>query len=145
MKKRTLRGQIPEGQIFQLIVDDGRLTNGYKITKFTIAGDGNLSAGNDVTAVLGLNYDTPPTWDWGDNRQIAWSSTNIDGLAGLNAPFSVVDPDHVVIQDLWIQGQTGSAGGTGVINYLIELELMTLSNDESILQLIKERSQNDLR
>jgi len=92
-----------------------------------------------------LNYDTPSTWDWGDNRQIAWSSTNIDGLAGLNAPFSVVDPDHIVIQDLWIQGQTGSAGGTGVINYLIELELMTLSNDESILQLIKERSQNDLR
>jgi len=145
MKKRTLRGQIPEGQIFQLVVDDGRLTHGYKITKFTIAGDGNLSAGNDVTAVLGLNYDTPPTWDWGDNRQIAWSSTNIDGLAGLNAPFSVVDPDHVVIQDLWIQGQTGSAGGTGVINYLIEMELITLSNDQSILQLIKERSQNDLR
>jgi hypothetical protein len=145
MKRRTLRGQIPEGVIQRLIVDDGRLNHGYKITKFTVAGDGNLSAGNDVTAVLGLNYDTPPTWNWGDNRQIAWSSTNIDGLAGLNAPFSVVDPDHIVIQDLWIQGQTGSGGGTGVINYLIELEPMELTDDQAILQLIKERSQDDLR
>jgi len=98
-----------------------------------------------VTAVLGLDYDTPPTWNWGDNRQIAWASTNIDSLAGLNAPFSVVDPDHIVIMDLYIQGQTGSAGGTGVINYLVELEPVELSNDQAILTLIKERSQDDLR
>lgn len=145
MKRRTLRGQIPEGQVKRLIVDDGRLNHGYRVVSFLVAGDGNISAGNDVTAVLGLDYDAPSTWNWGDNRQIAWASTNIDSLAGLNAPFSVVDPDHIVIMDLYIQGQTGSAGGTGVINYLVELEPMELTNDQAILTLIKERSQDDLR
>jgi len=145
VKRRTLRGQFPEGQVKRLIVDDGRLNHGYRVVSFLVAGDGNISAGNDVTAVLGLDYDTPPTWNWGDNRQIAWASTNIDSLAGLNAPFSVVDPDHIVIMDLYIQGQTGSAGGTGVINYLVELEPVELSNDQAILTLIKERSQDDLR
>jgi hypothetical protein len=47
--------------------------------------------------------------------------------------------------DLYIQGRVGASGGTSTINYLIELETVELSNDEAILSLIKERSQDDLR
>jgi hypothetical protein len=32
-----------------------------------------------------------------------------------------------------------------VLNYLIVIEPVNLSDDEAVLQLIKERSQNDLR
>lgn len=145
MRRRTLRGQFVEGENKRLIVDDGRLNHGYKVVGFYVAGDGALSAANDVVATLSLDYDAPFTWNWGDNRQIGWASNNIDGLSGHNAPFSVIDPDHVVIMDLWIQGQTGSAGGTGVINYLIELQPVELTDDQAILALIKERSQDDLR
>jgi len=145
MNRRTLRGQFPEGENRRLIVDDGRLNHGYKVVGFYVAGDGALSAGNDVVATLSLDYDAPFTWNWGDNRQIGWASNNIDSLSGHSAPFSVLDPDHVVIMDMYIQGQTGSAGGTGVVNYLIELEPVELSNDQAILSLIKERSQDDLR
>ncbi len=145
MNRRTLRGQFPEGENRRLIVDDGRLNHGYKVVGFYVAGDGALSAGNDVVGTLSLDYDAPFTWNWGDNRQIGWASNNIDSLSGHSAPFSVLDPNHVVIMDLYIQGQTGSAGGTGVVNYLIELEPVELSNDQAILTLIKERSQDDLR
>jgi len=145
VKRRTLRGQIPEGQVKRLIVDDGRLNHGYRVVSFVIAGDGMLSAANDVSATLSLDYDAPLTWNWGDNRQIGWASTNVDSVSGTDSPFAVLDPDHIVIMDLYIQGQTGSAGGSGVINYLIELEPMELTNDQAILTLIKERSQDDLR
>ena len=144
MKRRTLRGQVVEGVVKRLIVDDGRLNNGYKVTKFVIAGDPGSSA-NDAFATLALDYDSPRSWDWGDNRQIAWASTNVQSTAGTQPFFELVDPDHVVIQDLYIQAQVGSGTGSSVCNYFIELELVELTNDQAILSLIKERSQDDLR
>jgi hypothetical protein len=144
VKRRTLRGQFIEGETKRLVVDDGRLNHGYKVVRFVIAGDPS-SSGNDAFATLSLDYDAPVTWNWGDNRQIGWASTNVQGTAGLEPPFSVLDPDHVVIMDLYIQGQVSSSGGSDVINYLIELEPMELTDDQAILSLIKERSQDDLR
>ena len=143
-RRRTLRGQFIEGEVKRLILDDGRLNHGYKVVSFTVAPD-VTTAGNDAMATLSLDYDAPLTWNWGDNRQIGWASTNGQATAALTAPYSVIDPDHVVIMDLYIQGQVLSAGGTGEINYLIELETMDLTDDESILSIIKERSQDDPR
>jgi hypothetical protein len=144
MKRRTLRGQVIEGDVKRLIVDDGRLTNGYRVTKFVIAGDPGSSA-NDAYATLSLDYDAPRTWNWGDNRQIAWASTNVQSTAGTQPFFELVDPNHVVLQDLYIQAQVGSGTGSSPCNYLIVLEPMELTNDEAILTLIKERSQDDPR
>lgn len=144
MRKRTLRGQITEGEIKRLIVDDGRLNHGYKVTKFVVSGRPDSSA-NDAWALLALDYDTTPVWDWSDNRQIAWSSTNVQSTGGAQPFFTLVDPEHVVILDLYITGTVGSAGGSSVINYLIELEPLDLTYDQAILSLIKERSQDDSR
>lgn len=144
MKTRTLRGQVVEGDVKRLIVDDGRLNHGYKVTRFVISGDPS-NLGNDAYATLGLDYDTPLVWNWGDNRQIGWASTNIAQTSSVNEEFSVIDPDHIVIQDLHIQGQVGAGGGSSVINYLVTLEPVTLTADEAIITLIKERSQDDSR
>jgi len=142
MRTRTLRGQVEEGTVKRLVVDDGRLTHGYKVIKFMISGDPS-NAANDAFATLSKDYDAPLTWNWGDNRQIGWASTTAFNAAGLEAPFVALDPDHVVIQDLYVQGQVGASGGSGVFNYMVVLETLELTNDESILQLIKERSQDD--
>lgn len=145
MKRRTLRGQITEGTVKRLVVDDGRLNHGYKVVNFVCATDvtGGTPAG--VAAVLSKDYDTPVNWNWSDNRQIGWSSTTVYSTSEAGPPFTLIDPDHVVIMDLYIQGQVFGSGGSDVFNYLIELEPIELNNDESILQLIKERSQDDIR
>jgi hypothetical protein len=144
VKRRTLRGQVIEGVVKRLVVDDGRLNHGYRVVSFVIAGDSSTSAG-DAYATLSLDYDAPLAWNWGDNRQIGWASTNVAATSGVEAPFTVIDPDHIVIMDLYIQGTVAGAGGSTPINYLIELEPVELSNDQAILSLIKERSQDDLR
>lgn len=144
MKRRTLRGQVVEGDVKRLIVDDGRLNHGYKVVHFVISGDPSNSAG-DAFATLSLDYDAPLIWDWSDNRQIGWASTQVDIVSGLTPPFSVLDPDHIVIMDLYIQGRVGTAGGSDSINYLIEIEPVELTDDQAILALIKERSQDDIR
>ena len=146
MKKHTLRGQLAEGEIKRLIIDDGRLTHAMRVTKFVVFGDAQLSAGNDAMGVLGYQGIFPaPMWNAGDNNQIAWSSTVVVDLSGANSPFSLIDPNHLIIRDLYITGQVGSTGGTGVLNYYIEMEAVDITHDESILQLIKERSQGELR
>jgi hypothetical protein len=61
----------------------------------------------------------------------------------VNNKTDVIDPDHVVIMDLYVQAYTN--GSDTRINYLIEIEPVELSNDQAILSLIKERSQDDLR
>lgn len=143
-RRRTLRGQFVEGESKRLIVDDGRLTHGYRVVRFVAVGVPSAS-GSNAYATLSLDYDSPIEWDFGDNRQIGWSSTNLPNLSGLDAPFSLIDPDHVIIMDLWIQGQVGGSGGSALINYLIELETVDLTDDQAILSLIKERSQDDPR
>jgi hypothetical protein len=144
VKTRTLRGLFREGQVHRLVVDDGRINVGYKVISFVISGD-PASSGNDAWATLSLDYDAPASWNWGDNRQIGWSSTNVSGTAGLNSPFAIVDPDHIVVRDLYIQGTVGGSGGSSVINYLVTLEQVELSDDQAVLALIKERSQDDWR
>ena len=126
MKTYTLRGNLREGVVKRLIIDDGRLTHAMRITKFVVAGDPNFS-GDDVYAVLGYQGTFPQLWDWGDNNQIAWASTNTAGQAGLNSPFTLVDPDHLIIRDLYIRGQIGASGGASFFNYYIEMEAVESS------------------
>lgn len=143
MKTHTLRGRFQEGTIKRLVVDDGRLTHGMRITKFVVSTDHNTTT-SDAMGVLGLQGRFPIMWDWSDNNQIAWASTAAPGLSSVNNSFELVDRNHIVIRDLYITGQVGGAGGSDFINYYIEMEAIDLSMNESILQLIKERNQGEL-
>ena len=140
MRTRSLRGRLDDTNVKQLIVDDGRLNHGYKVTKFCVWVDGGGAEG--VYAVLGKEYDMGAGGNAGDARQIAWAGNAWSTATPPTASsFEVIDPDHVVVQDLYIQRINPSDN----CNYLIVLETKDLSNDESILQLIKERSQDDPR
>ena len=139
MKTHTLRGTFVPDTIKRLVVDDGRLTHGYKITRFICSGDPR-DATDDSFCTLGIAADMPGTWDWADNRQIAWTSTHQRASHSVDAPFELVDKDKLVVQDLYIRGSSNSP----YINYYIELEAVELTQDEAIMVLIKERSQNDL-
>lgn len=140
MRTRTLRGQLTDTNVKQIVVDDGRLNYGYIVREFYAWVNGASADG--VYVVLGKEYDMVAGGDASDGRQIAWAGNAWSTGTGLTAgAFSVIDPDHVVIQDLYIQ----RINPNDAANYLIVLEERQLTDDESILQLIKERSQDDER
>lgn len=143
MPRHTLRGNFTEDTTRRLIVADGNLNMGHRIVRFVISGNPNTST-NDAYALLCTSADSPNKWDWADNRQIGWASTVAVSTGGLSQGFEVIDPEHIVLQDLFIKGKVGSSGGTSEINYLIELEPVKLSDEETVMQLIKERSQDDV-
>jgi len=140
VKIHTLRGQFNPAETKRLLLGDGRLDVAYRVKKFIVAGDPS-NAVNDAYGTLGFDSDMPTTWNWGDNRQIAWAATRIQGNDSAEAPFSLVDSDATVVNDLYI---AGGSGGT-VVNYYVELEEVHLTENETVLALIKERSQDEFR
>ena len=136
---RTLRGRLDDNEVHRLIVDDGRLNHGWRIAAFYVAGDGLNSA--EVNAkistddvIAGLT-----TWNWGDSREIAWASARQTVEATWGGWDSAIDPDRTIVTDAFISGRSSTGGS---INYMIILEKVELTDDESILALIKEREQN---
>ena len=137
MRTHTLRGRLANGEKKDLIIDDGRLNHGMKIKEFHVWG-----IDNDSSAEMALCLNTENVgsqFDASNGNQIAWASQT--GAAGVptNSSFSLIDPNHVVVQDL-VLNNFGSTTG----NYLVILEQVTLSDDQAILALIKERQQDDL-
>ena len=137
MRTYTLRGRCAAGAKKQLVIDDGRFNHGMIVKEFHVWGLDNES---NAEMALCLRSQIPGTnWDAGNTNQIAWASQQ--GAAGVPSQynFGLIDPDHVVVRDL-VLNNFGSTDG----NYLVILESRSLSDDQAIMALIKERGQDDL-
>ncbi len=137
-RTHTLRGRVSQESTKRLILNDGRLNHGMVVKEFYVWTISQAS-GNDVDCILSLSGIVSNEMDAGDNRQIGWARETTTATTRL-ADMSIIDPDHVVVQDLWISNLSTN----GPANYLVILESKELSNNETVLQLIKERSQDDL-
>lgn len=139
MKSRhTLRGVIESGiSKVELFQNDLRGV-GWRVVNFHILGN-NLNANPYVWGKLWIGNDdsgSPTYSDMGDNRCIAWAASG--GLTTASQ-FTILDPDHIITNTLrLIKINVESVG------YHIELEQMTLTDDEEVMALIKERSQDDI-
>ena len=126
-----------------LIASDGLVNFGLLIKSFrtwnSVLPDG--SGNRSHTGILSLDtIIAGSNMNAGDNRQFAWSMTSVNGVDGnVIQPRSIIDPDHIVNRDLFLTF-TNSTDGT--YNYLIECQVVELSDDEAIITIIKETSQS---
>jgi hypothetical protein len=143
VKRRTLRGFVETNNgVKRLIVDDGNLNHGFKVVEFYILSTDPRTSTADSVGTLALSEGGARVWRLSDNRQIAWAGQTMTGSVAPAQNMHLIDPDHVVLRDLWVWGLgTGDAPG---YQYMVVLEPITLTDDESVLHLIKERSQDDL-
>jgi hypothetical protein len=131
---RTLRGKIRGTENFRrLIFDDGIIETGYRVTSFQAvpASGGNWS---DASIILTTNVTGTTQINAEDNRQIGWI------VFGANeGVVSMLDPDHVVVNDLYVY-----CGASFSIDYMVTVERVPLTENEAVIHMIKERSQDDL-
>ena len=121
----------------QLIIEDGLINRGYRVKYLEVWPNLVGSGGTDYQSILTMDVlASPPLMSAADNRQIAWAFS--EGSATGCVYRSIIDPDHVAVRDLYLQTQ----GDNGVYNYLITIEMMELTDDEAIVQIIKEESQS---
>lgn len=134
MPVHTLRGIVNVANSpLRLFVDDGRFTEGHRVKSFTIIGGNNgISEGK---AVLTYSENGATGIDFENSDQIAWAIWDTDTTLG-GRHFSIVDPDHLVNADLYISTITANA-----INFLIEVEPVTMTEAQGVLQLVKSKRQ----
>ena len=154
-KVRVIRGQVRAYQFdgaVQLIQDDRRFNNGFKIRRFLVSYQfpaDSVASSRDLVAVLATHEDAfqvgsviEVAWNWQDRRQIAWASTNHVGDSIVEHSFELVDPTHVVVRDLYFACSAGFASGTNYFNYYIELEQIDLTENQAVLAIIQEEAQD---
>lgn len=129
----------------RIILFDGRFDTAWKITKFVI---GPTAVSDDETSTRtfvaklateeDLVYDD---WRWDDNREVAWAACSFDANAGSPSfqPDFVVDPDNLIVEDLWLYA---NEYGEGSVNYLIEMEKYKISAWRGALAMVRSKSQN---
>ena len=144
-KLRTLRGQITVvGGVArkELIVSDGLVNFGLKINKFVVWNENTPGGFSDqqLTAILSLDtIISGANMNASDNRQFAWYQSSMSAAqGGIIPPYGIIDPDHIINRDLFL---TMDNSTNGIYNYLIEAQVVELSDDEAIITIIKETSQ----
>jgi hypothetical protein len=155
--RRVLRGRIPTiqyGGLTNLVVDDGNFNDAWRVTKFyiSIPAVHDPSLGSfDSCAVLATHENAIPNpslstvihWDWADRRQFAWTSIELNGDTTIGAwSEGVIDPQHIIVRDLWIGITAAFATSTRDFNYMIELERVTLSDNQAVMALVQEVAQD---
>jgi len=149
----------------QIYLDNMDFTSNFKVVRFTVFPTGPAYVSNDLWtnstslvvlatkktgAIAGVTSqpDSIEGCTVRDNRQIGWSVWDSAGPGTMQQP--VLDPEHLVVSDLWINGWKINSG-TGVpytlnqpISYIIVLEAVTTTLDVALLTLLRERAQDTL-
>lgn len=135
----TNRGVAANLTTIRIPLFDGRYDTGYKVTKFMVAPTQG-GAANDVYAkLLTEDYTTNPrVWDWQDQREIAWSSSNSVTTGVKNQEFSLVDRENLIIEDVYFRGEDN---GDDEISYYIEFDKYELEPFRGPLAMIENKSQ----
>jgi hypothetical protein len=152
----TARGIVSEADTAagnpQLItLFDGRFDTAFRVKEFYIWGSTfSGSVEPDVIAKLSKNDDG--VFNSGanfmradDDNQIAWATSAASADAG-GAPFaeSIIDPDNMVVEDLYVYARGLSSVTTQAINYLIVMEKYEITDWQGALTMARDRAQGDL-
>jgi len=138
----TIRGSLVDDTVKRLLLDDGKFNTGYVVESFLLYPERPNVANSEVYGCLATIPGTATSdWNAGLNTQIGWSSTRTDGAFGVAAPFQALDPDNLIIQDLYLYANDGTGSATAVINYLIKLVKYEFPEARGALAMVRNNSQ----
>ena len=137
----TVRGSVADGGIDRIKLFDGKFDTAYRVVEFVIFPQDVLASASDVAGVL-MTEDTgvpSPLWQADLNTQIAWSSVWVAGTAALTAPLAIIDPDNLIVEDLFIHVNNTSSDKS---NYFIRMEKYSITDWQGALAMVRSKAQN---
>ena len=146
----TARGIVSEaettsGEPQKITLFDGLFTTGYRVVDFKIwSSDYNSSSNPDCIGKLSKNpfgsTGAPTFFRADDDNQIAWATSAGSGDGGLGFGDSIIDPDNLVVEDLYVYART-SGTSTNAINYLVIMEKYNISDWQGALAMARDKAQ----
>ena len=130
----TLRGNIilPMTQPLRSALFNGSFTQNFEVISVQIFPE--AIANNDTILVMHFDDNLKTTADASDNAQFGWATT--DALA---QDWSYVDPDHIIVNDLFV---SAFAAAPGSVNYVIKLRRKKTTVSEAIFDEVKNKLQS---
>ena len=133
----TIRGQVPHGTEERVTLFDGKFDTAYRIKSIeTMPNTFSGTADGSIICATEPNTAAVPTFS--DGAQIAWASMAYDGNFGSPGGLSIIDPDNLIVEDLYIQGFSNDA--TRQMNYIITLEKYEISDWQGALAMVRNLS-----
>ena len=141
----TIMGQMDRGTVERITLFDGEFSTGYRVLEVkTSLQDALVIDQACIITVATEAAAATGSWNWSDNRQIAWGSFAYEkGTGGAGGPsaFNVVDPDNLVVEDLYIFAEDKLAENDR-INYMIVMEKYEFSDWRGALAMVRNSAQN---
>ena len=131
----------------RIILFDGKFDTAYKIVEFAIAPHAMESTSSRLfTAKLMTDDDvsTGANWNWENNEEIAWAAVSYDANASTvtgQTMFNQVDPDNLVVEDLYIIADEAVGSADVKMNYYIRMEKYDITDSQGALAMVRNRSQ----
>ena len=136
----TMRGRIDaDSDSNRILLFDGSFQTGYRVTDFIIASADPNDAAGDCNAKLTTEATTSHAWNWDDSTQIAWAVSENRVTSSPVFGRSIVDPDNLIIQDLFIQCESSNAV---TVNYMIIMEKYEITDWQGALGMVRNSSQD---
>ena len=134
----TVRGQFLESEYPEIQLFDGRFDTGFKIIDFVVAPGDPTDAAEDCHAKLMTVRSTGSGWNFSDITQIAWASSENRVSMAPSFGRTIVDPDNLVVENLWLRGNTA---GDAPINYMITMQKYEFSDWNGALAMVRNKAQ----
>jgi len=137
LQSYTVRGNIDPAEGPKYIqLFDGLFTTGFRVVRFVVSPQDIDNTGGNTYAAKLMTVDSGDRteWDWSDNREIAWAATSYDANGIVPEGIRVIDPDNMIIEDLYLYGKIPSALR---MNYLIEFEKYDISDGRGAMSMVR--------
>ena len=128
---------------------DGRYDTGWRVTKFEVrphnVADDASNTRNWACKLTTVSYGGGATrfdhWQFEDVREIAWAACSYDANAtgAMTTPYSLVDPDNLIIEDLYVA--VNEYNDTDPVNYFIEMEKYEIPEAYGALAMVRNNAQ----
>jgi hypothetical protein len=134
----TVRGVVKHNETDRVTLFDGKFNTGYRIKEIhTIPATYDATADGSIIAHTEETIQALP--DFSDNTQVAWASYSFDVNFGTSASHSLVDPDNMIVEDIYISAFSNNSARS--MNYMLILEKYDISEWQGALTMVRNRSQ----
>lgn len=133
----TLRGVVLDANSSKEIFNSPQDHIGWVVESFYVWSwnmDANLYCSGKLVkgSIEGISFQNS---DVQDSRVIAWAQSS--GSVSESGSIQIIDPSHLIVNNLFVVNLSGQA-----ISYMVNLKRVSISDDQEIISIIKERQQN---
>ena len=125
---------------------DGRFDTGYRVTSFQVwtssvqdtydqRACGKLGTTGDLSQAAATFF------NGAEQREIAWAGQGDGSIDEMGPVVNIVDPDNMVVEDLYVYFRVNQQTGEEKLNYIITMDKYDITDWQGAMCMVRNKSQ----